>query len=249
MKSMWAALILVPALLISAVPARAQLPQPAYDVISIKPNQSGGKPRIGASPGGRLTATNVNLKLMIELAWNLRDYQISGGPGWLESAGYDIVGTLEHPVNPSLDTRPYFQQLLQSLLAGRFHLQVKLETKELPVYALTVSKDGPKLGGGEKPEDPAAIRMRGGPGLMIGEKINTQILDEALSEVLGRPVVDKTGLTGFYDFKLEWTPDDSDTPGPSIFTAIQEQLGLKLEAQKGPVKVLVIESAEKASEN
>lgn len=247
MRNVWVALIPVQALLISTVPARAQLP--VYDVISIKPNQSGGHPRIGAAPGGRLTATNVNLKLLIEYAYDLRGYQISGGPGWQESAGYDIVATVEHPVTPSLETRPYFQQLLQSLLADRFHLQVKLETKELPVYALTVGKDGPKLGGGEKPRDPAAMRMRGGPGQMIGERINTQILDEALSEVLGRPVVDKTGLTGFYDFKLEWTPDDSDTPGPSIFTAIQEQLGLKLEPQKAPVKVLVIESAEKASEN
>jgi uncharacterized protein (TIGR03435 family) len=243
------ALIAFQAALMCAVPVRAQVSAPAYDVVSVKPNHTGGRPQMGSGAGGTLTATNVNLKLLIELAYNVRAYQISGGPSWLESVGYDIVATVEHPVNPNAANRDYFRQLLQNLVADRFKLKVKVETKELPVYALIVGKDGSKLKGGEKPENATDMRMRGGPGLMIGQKLTIQVLSEALSEVLGRPVVGKTGLPGYYDFKLEWTPDDSDTPGASIFTAIQEQLGLKLESQKGPVEVVVIQAAERASEN
>jgi uncharacterized protein (TIGR03435 family) len=229
-------------------------PNPVYEVASIKPSQPGNRPSIrSASGSGRLNATNATMKALIGFAYNVRDYQISGGPNWLDSTGYDIVATPEHPVDPTPDNIDYFRQMMQSLLAQRFKLTVSRQTRELPVYALVVARDGPKLKEVEKWQKGADMRIRGGAGQMIAEKVTMPLLAQTLSNIAGRSVVDKTGLTGYYDFKLEWTPDEIGQPSqgdrPSLFTALQEQLGLKLDSQKGPVEILVVDHAEKASEN
>jgi bla regulator protein blaR1 len=240
--------------------ARAQSrPNPVYEVASIKPSQPGSRPSIRSVSGsGKLNATNATLKALIGFAYNVRDYQISGGPNWLGSTGYDIVATPEHPVDPTPDNIDYFRAMLRSLLTQRFKLTVSRQTKELPVYALVVAKDGPKFKEVEKWQKGADMRIRGGAGQMIAEKVTMALLAQTLSNIAGRSVVDQTGLTGYYDFKLEWTPDEIGQPAPvvleprdrpSIFTALQEQLGLKLDSQKGPVEILVIDHAEKASEN
>jgi len=258
-KGFGAALVLL-AELTGSAPARAQsLPNPVYEVASIKPSQPGNRPSIrSASGSGKLNATSATLKALIEFAYNVQDYRISGGPNWLESTSYDIVAAPEHPVDPTPDNIDYFRQMLRNLLAERFKLTVGRQRRELPVYALVVAGDGPKLKEVEKWREGTGVRTRGGAGQLTAEKVTMTLLTQILSNISGRLVIDKTGLTGYYDFKLEWTPDEIGQPGqvvveardrPSLFTALQEQLGLKLEAQKGLVEVLVADHAEKASEN
>ena len=228
--------------------------RPAFEVASVKPNKSGDRgTTMGPSPGG-LTATNATLKFLITFAYDVRDHQISGGPSWLNSERYDIVakGPIDHP------TVAQNRQMLQTLLADRFQLRLLRETKELPGYALVIGKNGPKL---QEPEG-AGNGMRTGRGRITTQGISMEHFAENLGKLLGRTVVDKTGLQGNFAFTLEWTPDPSqsmgalgpapvpaDDSGPSIFTAVQEQLGLKLEQQKGPVEILVIHHVERPSEN
>jgi uncharacterized protein (TIGR03435 family) len=240
--------------------AQTQIPVPReYEVASIKPNQSGARHAILSYPGGRLVTTNATLKVLIGFAYNLRDYQISGGPSWLDSIGYDILATPDHPANPSAENIDTFRQLMRTLLSDRFQLMTHFEAKELPVYALVPAKDGAKLKDTGNVQDPRDMSLHGGIGLITAQHIPMEFVAQQLSDRLGRLVIDKTALTGHYDFKLEWTPDETesngapppaaDRTGPSLFTALKEQLGLKLEAQKAPVQILVIDHAEKASEN
>ena len=226
----------------------------AFEVASVKPNKSGDRgTSMGPSSGG-LTATNATLKFLITFAYDVRDHQISAGPSWFDTERYDIVakGPIDHP------TVAQNRQMLQKLLADRFQLRLLRETKELPEYALVVEKNGPKL---HQPEG-AGNGMRIGRGRITTQAVSMEHFAGNLGKLLGRTVVDKTGLQGNFAFTLEWTPDASqpmgvlgpspavpDDSGPSIFTALQEQLGLKLEPQKGPVEILVIDHVEKPSEN
>jgi uncharacterized protein (TIGR03435 family) len=157
--------------------------------------------------------------------------------------------------------------MLVALIEDRFQLKIHRETKEMPVYALVVAKNGTKLKANAGEPGP---RLRMGRGQLNGTKVPLKMLVQQLAQQLGRPVVDKTGLTGDYDFTLTWTPQPgeggamfagpggpggpegpppSDPDGPSIFAAIQEQLGLKLESDKGPVEILVLDQVEKPTEN
>jgi uncharacterized protein (TIGR03435 family) len=277
----------------AASEAGAAAPQ-SFEVASIKPSaEDGRRVMIGISPGGRYTASAVNVKFLIQQAYDIRDYQIQGGPGWITSARYDIVAKAE---TPNLD-RERLKPLLKSLLAERFNLQVHLETRELPTYTLVVGKNGPKLqksevqtdapeaGPSPKAAQPGAPGRatddveRGGPRgrgatIRVGRgQVNAQMISLSdfagmLAQQLGRPVKDKTGIEGRFDIKLEWTPDESqrgiglpgdgapresgpagDPSGPSIFTALQEQLGLKLESDKGRVEIIVIDRIDKPSAN
>jgi uncharacterized protein (TIGR03435 family) len=218
-----------------------------YEVASIRPNHSGEKATWGVLPGGTFRAVNEPLKVLMQFAYNVQDFQISGGPSWIGSAGYDVLAKLDVPLQPNVDTRDAFRELLRKLLEERFRLTVRRTEKELSVYSLTLNKGGSKMTEKEKPQ-PRDLRMSGGKGLMIGQNIPIAIVVESLAGVLGRPVKNETGLTGYYDFRLEWTPDDADPTGPSLFTAIQEQLGLRLETRKAPAEVLVIEHAEPVPE-
>ena len=216
----------------------------------------------------RFTATGVTLQGLIREAYEVEDNQISGAPAWLDSERYDIEAKADKSVADELQKLSFDQRLveyrrmLQALLGDRFQLTLHRETKELPVYALVIAKKGPKLQE-THPGDNDPTGMTFGWGLLKGEGVPIALLVRHLSrQQLDRPVVDKTGLTGKYDFTLKWIPDDRRTPtvgqqgtddtpppGPSIFTAIQEQLGLRLEPQKGPVEVLVIDHVERPSEN
>jgi len=246
---------------------KAQAPQ-EFEAASIKPSApSGGRVRVGIEtmPGGRISMTGVTVKILIQQAYAVRDFQITGGPGWLGSDRYDITAKPE-----AASSGDQVKAMVQGLLASRFQLKFHRETKELPTYALLVGKGGSKL----KPADETAPSGdgRGGAQIRIGRgQFNAEgapiaLLANRLGDVLGRSVIDRTGLTGSYDIKLEWTPDESeggmmrvvegrgdqppDAPtGPSLMTALQEQLGLKLESTKGPVELLVIDRVEKASEN
>src|SRR3984957_7657910 len=248
---------------------------PAFEVASIKPNKS-GEPNVSLmfTPNG-FDATNAPVREVIQLAYQVQEYQVSGGPSWINSDRYDIEAKVDSSAAEQLRQLDMDQHrlMLRPLLEDRFHLKVHQETKELPVYALLVGKNGPKLHEA-KPNDtyPDGIKdpdgvarsglIRMGPGGLTAQGLPMAHIVRLLSQQLGRTVLDKTGLTGNYYLNLKWTPDtgpasmmgpDSkptpDTSGPSIFTAIQEQLGLKLESRKGPVEVLVIDSAERPSAN
>jgi uncharacterized protein (TIGR03435 family) len=238
-----------------------------FEAASIKPSAPApmGTTRIGIQmlPGGRISMTGVTVKILIQRAYGVRDFQIVGGPGWLGSERYDITAKPEGAA-----TSDQVKLMTQALLADRFQLKFHRETKELPTYALVVGKSGPKfhesevVAGSDKPKG-TRISMERGQVTLLEAPVSA--LANQLGQILGRSVIDKTEMTGNYDFKLEWTPDEgerrmvsasggdgpapSDAAGPSIFTAVQDQLGLKLESTKGPVEILVIERAEKASEN
>ena len=218
------------------LPAAAQ----KFEVASVKPNNSGSGSSHSSSGHGKLTATNNSLRQYIRSAYDLRDYQISG-PDWLATERYDISATADDDVPDDA-----FMPMMQALLAERFKLEVHRTTKELPMYVLVAAKTGPKLQEVEKGGSHTSARR----GHLEAQKISMKHLADTLSGQVDRPVIDGTGLEGVYDLKLEWTPDDGRKPndgdtGPSIFTALQEQLGLKLEARKGPVEILVIDHAEK----
>jgi bla regulator protein BlaR1 len=263
----------------NAVAVRAQSPGVTglrFDVASIKPNNSGDGPWNVRLPGvGRVRALNATLRSLITTAYSLPDLKLSGGPAWMDSARFDIDARGQGK-NPD-----EVLAMLQTLLAERFQLKVHRETKELPIYALLVAKNGPKLdpprgvgcfdpasvpAGGPPPEPnpgEGPVRPCGGfnipsPGQMYGAKVPMWRFAMMLTRMVGRIVANKTGLEGPYDITLRWNPNETqsagelvagDNSGPSIFTAMQEQLGLRLEAQKGPVEVLIVDRAERPSEN
>jgi uncharacterized protein (TIGR03435 family) len=266
-------------------PAPTTTPAPSFDVASIKPDHSGtGLFRIKLEPG-RFVANNVTLRFLLQYAYRVKDAQILGAPGWIDSEHYDIEAKVDDSsagVQRKLNRDEEGAQLrlmLQSLLADRFKLTLHHDTKELPIYALVVAKNGPKLHeSAAAPDDPPppgpltpdgppprnSMRMMGRGNLSINAG-NLDTFAELLSHQLGLLIVNKTGLKGNYDFTLKWTPDEGqgrmpggppgdtapppDASGPSIFTALQEQLGLKLESQKGPVDTIVIDHVERPSEN
>jgi uncharacterized protein (TIGR03435 family) len=222
---------------------------PVFDVVSIKPASSGDTERsLTQNPGARLTTSNATLKMLIMLAYKVMPDQISGGPPWLQSDGFDIEAKAANPHAGNAQ----FQQMVQNLMADRFQLKFHRETRELPVYLLTQAKNGVKLAEAKEPSADVGMRIEA-PGRMIGVKATMTTLANALTKALKRQVVDETGLSGAYSFRLAYTPDPKPGmepgDGPSVFTALEEQLGLRLKAGKGPVEVLVIDSAQKPAAN
>jgi uncharacterized protein (TIGR03435 family) len=252
-------------------------PRPEFEAATVKAGRDGGS-GVRATTG-RLTLENVPLRVMVSVAYKTRPSQILGGPAWSDSAMFDVQGKAAEAAGT--DTMLF---MLQALLEDRFQLKIHHETREGPVYELTIAKGGYRLkpSRGCVPFDPNHLprqtapgevqvnycgRMsRGGDGsrrTVEGTGVDmtprigllTPSIIGFLSEVLDRTVIDKTGLTGAFDFRLEWasqraSAEQSDDAGaPSIFTAVQEQLGLRLEAGKGPVNYLVIDHAEKPSGN
>jgi bla regulator protein blaR1 len=243
-------------------PGFAQQPL-TFEVASIKPASPNARGTVlRFMPGGGLTMTNLPLREMITFAYDVRDFQVSGGPGWVGTERFDVTAKAERaaadgPDDPAKMTGDQLKTVqaktaerTRALLADRFQLIVHKETKEQPIYALVPAKYGSKL---REAKEPGPRLMTNGR-RMQGSAVSIEMLTQVLSSQMERPVVDKTGLTGKYDFVLEWTPDmgaagDSGPVGPTIFTALQEQLGLRLESPKGPVQNIVIDRAEKPSEN
>ncbi len=226
-----------------------QSPQ-RFEVAVVRPSLAG--PSAGTSfnvfEGGRLRITNEPAKLLIRVAFQIQNAQIAGGPGWLDTDRFDIEAKTGRPEKIKPDQ---MSTLMQSLLAERFNLRFHRETRGLTVYALVVAKSGPKLKA-EAEGESTAMNTKGGPGTsqLIGTGVSMELLAGYVGNRLGRIVLDKTGLSGSYDFTLDWAPDQaSDSPAPSLVTALREQLGLRLESQKSPVEVLVIDSMQKPSEN
>jgi uncharacterized protein (TIGR03435 family) len=245
--------------------AFAQRPAPpAFDVVSIKvskPDASGSSSNVW---NDTYSAGNVTLKEIIEYdAYEVPGPQILGIPPALEKVAFDIQAKIDPIIYAQMKAQGKeqpFQQMVQQLLADRFKLAVHKETRELPVYALTIAKNGPKLQPAKDPD--GGTSFSGKRGQLTAKGTSTAQLAAKLTRSvfgdLGRIVIDKTNLTGRYDLTLTWTPDlgaaptpdgQPDTSAPSIFTAIQEQLGLKLEPAKGPVPVLVVDHAEMPTGN
>jgi uncharacterized protein (TIGR03435 family) len=235
-----------------------------FDVASVKPiQQSAGSFSVRSRPDS-LTADGT-LAHILEYAFNLHGFQITGGPSWLSDDTWDIVIKVDQPPanwdTLSNDARNAIQrQRMVSALAQRFALHCHIETRQLPVYNLVLAKggpkpalahtpaDAPKKGSFSSHDDRSSVVMQSAGGSL-------DMLATNLVRVLGRTVINETGLSGIYDFTLTYAPDatntstDADATGPTVFTALEEQLGLKLEPAKGPVPVLVVDSVQKPSEN
>jgi bla regulator protein blaR1 len=269
---------------VGAIFAQSATQPLTFDVASIKPSPQNCGPggpcpvMIRREPGGGMRVAGMPLKMLIGFAYDVRDFQITGGPSWINTDRFDInaKGDSHDEVDSAVDPAKLTdeqsktglereRERLRNLLADRFQLVIRRETKEQQVYALVTAKGGPKIQESKEGTD----RMRMGRGMLSGQGVEPAMLANALSQQLGRPVIDKTGLTGKYDFDLKWTPDPAQGPstpfgppapgvqlppppdpnGPSIFTALIEQLGLRLESEKAPAEVLVIDRVEKPSEN
>jgi uncharacterized protein (TIGR03435 family) len=223
----------------------AQTP-PAFEAASVKPSAPGSTDQsVGFEPGGRFVAKSLTLKGLLRMAYDVRGFQISGGPKWVDSDLYDVETKAEG--NPRT---PEVRRMLQGLLADRFKLKLRRESRETPVYWLVVGKSGAKLQQADGEATPNHIR-RGS----LDTRTTMEGLARLFSGWLDRQVLDRTGLDGLYEIKLEWMPEEqpgveiASQPGASLFSSVQEQLGLRLESKKGPVDILIIESAEKPAEN
>jgi uncharacterized protein (TIGR03435 family) len=231
--------------------------QTSFAVVSIKPNKS-----LDSSMGNRFDPelfswTNVTVRVLIQQTYGLRDYQILSAPEWVNADRWDITAKSDGPT-----TLPQKYEMAKTMLRGKFQMEFHREARDLPIYLLTAVKDGPRF---EKPAD-AGLRpgLRIRTGLISANNWDVSGFAAILAGQINTPVIDKVGLTGKFDFTLRWTPapnegnfasagasdvSPADPAGPSLFSAIQDQLGLKLESSKGPIDVLVIDKIEKPSQN
>ncbi len=221
-----------------------------FDTASIRVNTSGSQhSEIGDPKGGRFTAVNAALSSIIRNAWNLKSFQLEHLPGWAETARYDIDARFD-PAQKMTGAR--FQEMLRGLLVERFAMKWHEETREMPVYALVQAKGGARLAASASESAQPVINGGGGAGAktLVFTKVGMKLLAFYLGNQVDRAVVDRTGLSGEYDFRLTWAPDETaDSTEPSMFRALQEQLGLRLEARRGPVSVLVVDQMRPASPN
>jgi uncharacterized protein (TIGR03435 family) len=220
-----------------------------FEVASIRPHPGIEQNyRIRTPPGGRFTATNVSLKTLILEGFDIKDFQLAGLPGSMEGERYDIDARLPaEGQNQATITPEGLRPLLLALLASRFRLKTHRDSKDLTVYALTAARNGLKLH--QNVGTPGHSTDWGG-GRINAVDVTVAEFGRVLETQLGRAVVDETGIQGTFDFHLNWTPDqDTEKSGPSIFTALQEQYGLRLETAKRPVEILVIDHVEPPSPN
>jgi uncharacterized protein (TIGR03435 family) len=253
---------LPPLACVAALAARGLLAQSesplTFEVASIREHGPAVFRPLTAETGpGRFVRGNIKVKDLVEWAYDLAGYQIAGGPEWfnsqqLRSDRYDIEAKIGGSASPD-----QIRLMVQSLLADRFQLKVHREMRELPVYALVVARNGPKLklAGELAPGEHGGYLIGGG--FMQARKTSAADLAKGLTIMVDRPVLDRTSLAGDYEFKLQFDQSSTGrataTPGdprqPSIFTAVQEQLGLRLEPQRAKVEILVIDSVERPSPN
>jgi len=237
------------ALLLAAVSLCAQT---AFDVASVKPsdpNEQGG--RVQFLPGGRFTVENCYLKFIIQRVYEVKDYQIVEAPKWISDWAFRFdIQAKGDPSAPPAQLR----EMARTLLADRFQLKVHRESRELPVYALVAAKKGFRLHVGK--DDGGRLRPGGieavAGGVMQGRQVSMEDFVRAIAPNLDRPLLDATAYTRPFDFRLEWAPDtvlSAADSRPSLFDALESELGLKLEPRKAPVEVLVIDRVAKPSPN
>jgi uncharacterized protein (TIGR03435 family) len=237
----------------SAGLAQARGPLPAFELATVKASGPQSAPMsIRSLPGGRLVTSNTPLPMLIQWAYELDEGRLLNVPKGLDSLRFDVVA--QAPEGPPASGR--LQQMMRAILAERFKLAVHYETRELVTYALVTEPGGPKVRATEAdgPADPNPFRMRDS-GSLAGTRVTADMLAKVLSSQLGRPVENKTGFAGWFDFALQWAPDAGGAPvdaaeRPSLFTAIREQLGFRLDAQRTATAVVVIDHVERTpSEN
>jgi uncharacterized protein (TIGR03435 family) len=270
--------------LVSVFADGAQTPaSSSFEVASVKPNTSSEIiSSFAFQPGGRFTATNVTLRELIRAAYVIQNAQLDGGPAWIGSERFDVAAKAATAQTAS-------PMMLRALLAERFNLTTHSDVRELSVFELVIARSDRRLGPQLRQSQvdcaammaavPIQVAPRpalsnpgarqacdtfvGVPPLFAADGVSMAQLATSLSRVVARTVVDRTGLTGLFDFELQWTPEvpqrptsifrlngiDVDPDGPSIFTALQEQLGLKLESRAGPVQILVIDHVERPTED
>lgn len=244
---------------------------PAWDVSTVKPSDPNAtKSMLWFTPDG-IRITNVPLAMVVRVGLNLEDDRIFGVPAWAKTTRFDIEAKVAPEDVPKLKDMKMDERrgMLVTLLVDRFMMKYHSETREMPVYNLVVAKSGVKMAASKPNSDEkGSFRMMIGSGHFESQGTGMDLLVRSLSQALGRTVVDKTGLIGKFDYKLDWTPDNAapvmtksarpdegsgaeigETSGPSLFTATQEQLGLKLEAAKGPVEVVVVDQLEQPTAN
>ena len=265
---------------LATTPPRAQEPAsdlPAFEVASIKP-RTGERAFGGPSAPDRFVNADTTLRGLIRFAYDVQDFQIDGGPDWVDEARFDVSATAA-----GQPTRDEMRQMVRRLLAERFGLRTHVETREMPIYALVMARADRALGAQMRPAtfDCGALLDKGagalpprGPGepaprcawrIGLNAAVSRMFLDGAsvprfaalIQPMLRRIIIDRTGLTGTFDIELEFATDQIELPLPlppdapagtprdglSLFTAVEEQLGLKLESERGPVDVIVIDAA------
>ena len=262
----WISILAIPAALFAQdILQRKPMPadaNPTFEVATIKPSapdeHNFGS---GVSPAGRFTAHNTSLRYLMVLAWGVHPRQIEGGPPWFESERFDIVAQPDREGSPG---KQQLMAMLQKLLADRFQLRIHREEKDLAAYAITVGRQGSRLTPSAGDSSGLPTSELDGRGSLKARNMTMAEFAEGLQGVvLDRPVIDRTGLSGRFDFTLNWAPDefqfpnrpanaarpDTDATLPDLFKAFEDQLGLKLESTKAPVEMLVIDHAEKPSAN
>lgn len=242
--------------------AGAVFGQTTFEAAAIKPADPAHRGMGINVDHARIRVINAPLKFCVEVAWNVKDFQVSGANGWMETERFDINAMAAKPLE-----KGEMETMLQALLIERFALKTHKETQEKQGYALVVAKNGPKMPPAEDDRSIMFSRTPTGDATLSAKSVTMAQLASALSSNLGSIVVDRTGLEGQFNASLQWTPDPSArpligkngepappppsdaTPGPSIFSALQEKLGLKLESHKVPVEVVVVEHAEHPTAN
>ena len=238
-----------------------------FEVASIRPHPAGDtSSRLGLVPGG-VNGTNVTLLQLIRTAYQIDEFQLVGAPGWVSDERWDVMARNSSlipddpntiPVTQRAILQPQLEEMLRSLLADRFQLVARRESRQQSVYFLIVGNRGHKLSQTTDASNSVSTNANNGRNLATFSGSSMGRLAQQISRRVGTPVIDRTGLSGTYDFKLEWTSElgepgaaanPADSSAPSIFTAVQEQLGLRLESGKGLADVLVVERAARPSEN
>jgi len=225
---------------------------PSFEVASIRVNTSGSiDSSINPNPGGRYSARNVTVFQLVRLTFGVQDFQIADAPEWFYYIRYDI----EAKASDASTTPDRLQAMAQTLLKERFHLNYRRETREGRVLALVVAKNGHKL----KPVPGECVpataggscgSFRASNGRIEGTQVTMNQFAARLTRSLGQNVVDRSDVSGAFDLSLTWTPDsEARGDAPTVYTAIQEQLGLRLESARGPVDTFVVERVEKPADN
>jgi uncharacterized protein (TIGR03435 family) len=257
MKHTFLAFTVLVACSIQGAPQSSE-PIPAFDVAAIRLHEPAPHERehvFSSDRNGSFRTQNVSLLAIMQYAFVIPDSRILNVPPWVKSQRFDIEAKSNDAVNEQLSkldwnqATPLKHAMIQALLADRFALKVHRETRVLPVYELVVSKGGAKL----PPAKSQGLMINHGRGRLAAQGMTVALIAQELASDAGRVIVDKTGLNGQFDIDLKWTPDDSDDTAadapPTLFTALEEQYGLKLVAAKGPVEVLVIDHVEQPSPN
>jgi uncharacterized protein (TIGR03435 family) len=246
-----------------ALSAGTLLAQPAFEVASIKPNTSGDRfESVSPVTGGKFTARNVTVAWLLKTAYHVEPFQIAGVPSWGNSERFDVLASAAD----GNTTPDQIREMIQKLLADRFQVTLHRENREQPIYSLVVGKNGPKLA--KAKSDTCATSTMENPcggfriykrSQMWGNTVTVKQFAAELTYMMGRMVVDKTGIAGLYDLRVEWTPEHfgpepgtevkPDEANGTLFTAVQEQLGLRLQSEKAPVETLVVDRVSRPTAN